>query len=163
MTQLKIGSSAPAFALKDKEGKIHALKDVRSDFVVVYFYPRDNTPGCTIEAKNFTQALDEFEKINTTIIGISGGDEKSKQKFCADHDLKILLLSDPDFQIAKKYGVFGEKVFMGNKSLGIFRTTFVLDKKHSIIRIFEQVKPDIHAQEVLDFIKHRNSTSFGGI
>ena len=150
---LKKDDKAPEFSLKDKDGKIHSLRDIKSDFIVVYFYPKDNTPGCTIEAKEFSNLKKEFDKINCEIIGISGGDEKSKEKFCKDHSLKLILLSDIDFSVCKKYEVYGKKSFMGKKFLGIKRTTFILDKDKKIIQIYENVKVFNHGKEVLEFVK----------
>ena len=151
---VKVGEQAPDFSLRDKGGEIHSLNEVNSDYVIVYFYPKDNTPGCTIEAKDFSRDIGEFKKLNTTIIGISGGDEKSKTKFCEKEDLKILLLSDSDFSVSNNYGVYGEKTFMGRKYMGISRWTFVLNKEHKIIKIYDKVKPGIHSEEVLEFIKN---------
>ena len=151
---IKVKEQAPDFSLRDKDGEIHSLSEVNSDYVIVYFYPKDNTPGCTIEAKDFSRDKKEFDKLNTTIIGISGGDEKSKTKFCEKQNLKILLLSDSDFSISNNYGVYGEKSFMGRKYMGISRWTFVLNKNHKIIKIYDKVKPGIHSEEVLEFIKN---------
>ena len=151
---LKEGEQAPDFSLRDKDGKIHSLNGVTSDYILVYFYPKDNTPGCTIEAKDFSRDIGEFEKLNTTIIGISGGDEKSKTKFCEKQNIKILLLSDSDFSVSNNYGVYGEKSFMGRKYMGISRWTFVLNKDHKIIKIYDKVKPAEHSQEVLEFIRN---------
>ena len=151
---IKVGEQAPDFSIRDKEGDIHSLSEINSDYVVVYFYPKDNTPGCTIEAKDFSRDIRKFDKLNTTIIGISGGDEKSKTKFCEKQNLKILLLSDSDFSISNNYGVYGEKSFMGRKYMGISRWTFVLNKNHKIIKIYDKVKPGIHSEEVLEFIKN---------
>ena len=151
---IKIKEQAPDFSLRDKDGEIHSLSEVNSDYVIVYFYPKDNTPGCTIEAKDFSRDIGEFEKLNTTIIGISGGDEKSKTKFCEKQNIKILLLSDSDFSVSNNYGVYGEKSFMGRKYMGISRWTFVLNKDHKIIKIYDKVKPAEHSQEVLEFIRN---------
>ena len=148
---LKVGDKAPEFRLKDKDGKVHQLET--NKYTVVYFYPKDDTPGCTIEAKEFTKDLKEFEKLGIEVIGISGGDEKSKTKFCNKYHLKITLLSDTDFSVSTKYGVYGEKSFMGKKYLGISRTTFVLDKNNKIIKIFGNVKPEGHSKEILEFIQ----------
>ncbi|KKP92469.1 MAG: Bacterioferritin comigratory protein [Parcubacteria group bacterium GW2011_GWA1_36_12] len=144
------------FSLKDKEGKKYSLKNFTSDFIVLYFYPKDDTPGCTIEAQEFTQDLDKFEGLNTIIIGISGGNKETKSKFCNKYNLKVLLLSDPDFLISKKYGVYGEKSFLGKKFMGIKRTTFILDKNRDIIKTYENVKPAGHSEEVLEFIKSKD-------
>lgn len=146
---------APNFSLKDKEKKIYSLKDFNSDFLVVYFYPKDDTPGCTIEAQEFTNNLEKFKKLNASIIGISGGNEGTKAKFCNKYNLKVLLLSDPDFSISKKYGVYGEKSFLGKKFMGIKRTTFILDKNKNIIKAYENVKPLDHSKEILEFIKNQ--------
>jgi len=145
---------APDFSLNDKENKIYNLSEINTKYLVLYFYPKDNTPGCTIEAKEFSDNLNEFEKINARIIGISGGDNDSKGKFCDKYGLKVLLLSDPDFKVSSEYGVYGEKQFMGRKFMGISRTTFVLDKDKKIIKVYEKVKAIGHADEVLDFIKN---------
>ena len=155
--KLKIGDKAPEFSLKDKDSKLHSLKDVKSSFIVLYFYPKDSTPGCTIEAHQFNKDLPNFKKLNTVIIGISGGDEKSKTKFCEKHNLKLLLLSDSDFKVSKKYNVYGEKSFMGKKFLGISRTTFILDKNHKIINIYNKVNPQSNSEEVLSFIKQNEA------
>lgn len=143
------------FLLRDKNGKEHSLKDFNTDFTVLYFYPKDDTAGCTIEAVEFTKDLEKFRKLNTSIIGISGGNEETKKKFCDRHNLKILLLSDPDFSVCKKYGVYGKKNFMGNEFMGIIRTTFILDKNKNIIKVYEKVKPENHSKEVLESIKER--------
>jgi len=146
-------NKAPEFSLPDKDGKIHSLKDVNSKYIVVYFYPTDNTPGCTIEAIEFTKALPELEQLGVTVFGITGGNNESKTKFCKDHNLKVILLSDTDFSVSKNYGVYGEKSFMGRTYLGIRRITFLLDKEYKIIKIFDPVKPAIHPKEIIEFVK----------
>lgn len=148
-----INKKAPSFSLKDKEGKQIKLNEIKSDYIVLFFYPKDNTPGCTIEAHNFSVDIKKYQKLNTEIIGISGGDEKSKAIFCKKNNLKITLLSDKDFKISNRYNVYGEKKFMGNTYLGISRTTFILNKNKKIIKIFENVKPNIHSKEILDFLR----------
>lgn len=145
---------AKNFKLKDKDGKEHTLNKIEANFTVVYFYPKDNTPGCTVEAIEFSKDLKKFEKLGATIIGISGGDEKTKTKFCEKHDLKVILLSDPDFEISKKYGAYGLKKFMGREYDGIYRYTFLLDKNKNIIKKYEDVKPAQHSKEVLNDIKN---------
>ena len=149
---LKINDNAPDFYLGDKDGKRYSLKNINAEYIVLYFYPKDDTPGCTIEAKNFTSDLKKFEKLNAKIVGVSGGDENTKKKFCNRHNLKILLLSDPDFSTCKKYGAYGEKNFMWRKFLGIKRMTFVMDKNKKIIKIYEKVSPKMHSEEVLNFL-----------
>ncbi len=152
---LKYESSAPEFSLKDKNDVVNKLKDVKSEYVVVYFYPKDNTPGCTIEAIDFSKNMHNFKKIKTTVIGISGGNNKTKAQFCSKHNLRLILLSDPDFKVARKYKSYGQKSFIGRKYTGIFRNTFVLDKNHKIIKIFEKVNPIGHAEKVIEFIKSK--------
>jgi len=150
---LNEGDKAPELNLKDKDGKAYKFKDFDADYSLIFFYPKDNTPGCTTEALQFTKDLAKFEKLNAKIIGISGGDEKSKTKFCEKHNLKVLLLSDPDFSVAEKYGVYGEQSFMGKKYLGISRASFLLDKNKKIIKVYPKVKPKEHSAEVLKDIK----------
>lgn len=150
---LKEKSKAPNFKLKDKDSISYELKNFNEKYKVIFFYPKDNTPGCTIESKQLSDSIPSFTKLKTKVIGISGGDEKSKTKFCTKNELNLLLLSDTDFSVSKKYKVYGEKQFMGRKYMGIFRTTLLLDKNNNIIKIFENVKPLGHAQEVLNFIK----------
>lgn len=151
---LQIKDNAPDFSLKDKDGKIYSLEEINTKYMVLYFYPKDDTLGCTIEAKEFSSDLKKFEKLNAKVLGISGGDETTKKKFCDKYNLKVLLLSDPDFSACKKYDVYGEKSFMGKNFLGIKRTTFVINKNKEIIKIYENVKPGGHSKEVLEFIKN---------
>ena len=152
-----LGTQAPNFLLKDKDGKPHALNLMHGDFFVVYFYPKDDTPGCTIEAKEFTAHLSKFKRLNVPVIGISGGDEKTKKKFCEKHKLSVLLLSDPDFSVCKAYGAYGKKSFLGKQFMGILRTTFLLDKSKKIIKVYENVKPETHVVDVLKDILPRIS------
>ncbi len=146
---LKIGSLAPEFKLEDKDGCCHTLAETSGKFVVLYFYPKDNTPGCTIEARAFNSTLATFKKRDVTIFGISGGTQKSKTSFCQKHGLKLTLLSDPDFTLCKAYGAYGTKSFMGVKFKGIRRMTFILDAQHRIVKIYDKVKVAKHAEEVL--------------
>lgn len=148
-----LNKKSPSFKLKDKDGKIHDLSKIISEFVVIYFYPKDNTPGCTIEAQDFSKNLAEFRKFKTEVFGISGGDEKSKSKFCEKNEHSVTLLSDSDFKVSTAFGVYDKKKFMGKEYLGISRTTFILDKNKKIIKVFENVRPLGHSKEVLEFIK----------
>lgn len=157
MNLLKEGKKAPAFTLPDKDDVKHKLSEVDADYTVIFFYPKDSTPGCTIEANEFSADIKKFEKINTKIIGISGGDSKTKSKFCEKHNLKTLLLSDTDFKVADKYGVYGEKQFMGKKFMGINRVTYILGADKKVIKVYDKVKPKEHSKEVLEFIKSINS------
>jgi peroxiredoxin Q/BCP len=146
------GSIAPKFELPDKNGKKRRLGAEKPSLTVLYFYPKDNTPGCTVEAMEFTALLKEFKKRGASIIGISGGDEVSKQKFCDKHNLQVLLLSDTDFTVSKQYGVYGDKKFMGRTVRGIKRTTFLLDSRLRVLKIFSNVRAKGHAEAVLDFL-----------
>jgi peroxiredoxin Q/BCP len=107
------GKKAPAFSLSDKDGIKHTLKDIDTNFTLLFFYPKDNTPGCSIETSSMNKAKKQFEKMNCTVIGISGGDEKTKTKFCEKYNVTIPMLSDTDFAVSTKYEVYGEKKFMG--------------------------------------------------
>lgn len=149
----KEGQKAPAFSLRDKDGETYSLKSIESEWLVVYFYPKDNTPGCTTEAVEFSKLLKKFEELGASVIGISGGNDKSKARFCDKHKLKVTLLSDPDFKVAEKYGSYGEKKFMGKTIVGIHRKTFVLDPDRRIAKIFDSVKAAGHAKEVLSTLK----------
>ncbi len=148
MAKLKAGSKAPAFTLKDSDENKVSLKDFSGKWAVLYFYPKDDTPGCTIEAKDFSKQLPGFEGLGASVIGISADDCGSHKKFQKKHKLKITLLSDDKKTILKKYGVWGKKNFMGREYMGILRTTFLIDPKGKISRIWESVNPEGHAGEV---------------
>lgn len=150
---LAVGKKAIDFKLKDKDGKEWSLKDINAKYTVLYFYPKDDTPGCTIEAIDFTKGMADLKTVGATVVGISGGNEKTKAKFCDKHKLNVLLLSDTDFKVSEKYGVYGEKSFMGRKYMGISRVTFILDKNKKVIKVFEKVNPLGHAKEVLAALK----------
>ena len=147
------GANVPDFSLKDKDGETHNLVEVKSKYTVLFFYPKDNTPGCSIEAKRFSDALTQFKKLGVTIFGISGGDEKSKASFCKKLDLKVNLLSDTDFKVSSKYGVYGDKNFMGRNYKGIFRKSYLLDANKKVLKTYEKVKAFAHVDEVLSDIK----------
>lgn len=158
MTAVAEGKKAPQFALKDKEGTLHSLKSLEAEYLVVFFYPKDDTPGCTVEAKNFEDAARQLKKFGAQVIGISGGNEKTKEKFCTKHGLdSILLLSDPEFATAQAYNSYGEKKFMGRTYNGIFRNTFILDKDRKIIKIYTGVDPKTHSKEVLELFRSLGS------
>ena len=146
---LKEGNAAPAFKTTDASGETVNLKDFRGKKVVLYFYPKDDTPGCTKEACSFRDAFSKFKKQGITILGVSPDSEKSHQKFVAKYKLPFTLLADTDHSIADAYGVYGEKKFMGRTYMGIHRTTFLIDEKGKIKKVFEKVKPEDHADEVL--------------
>ena len=147
---LKERSVAPDFAAKDANGEIVRLKDLRGQKVVLYFYPRDDTPGCTKEACSFRDAFAQFKRRNIRILGVSVDSEASHSKFTAKYKLPFTLIADPDHAIADAYGVYGEKKFMGRTYMGVKRITYLIDEKGTIKKVFEKVKPEEHAQEVLD-------------
>jgi peroxiredoxin Q/BCP len=146
---VKEGTTAPAFKTTDQNGTPISLKDLRGKKVVLYFYPKDDTPGCTKEACSFRDGYSKFKKKGITILGVSPDSEKSHQKFIAKYELPFTLLADTDHSIADAYGVYGEKKFMGRTYMGIHRTTFLIDEKGKIKKVFEKVKPEDHADEVL--------------
>lgn len=146
----KEGSAAPAFSSTDANGKVVRLKDLRGQKVALYFYPKDDTPGCTKEACSFRDSFGEFKKRGITVLGVSPDSEASHKKFAAKYNLPFTLLADKDHAIADAYGVYGEKKFMGRTYMGVNRTTFLVDEKGKIKKIFEKVKPDEHASEVLE-------------
>jgi peroxiredoxin Q/BCP len=147
---LKKGTVAPNFAAKDANGEAVRLKDLRGQRVVLYFYPRDDTPGCTKEACSFRDAFADFKKRDIKVLGVSVDSEASHKKFTAKYKLPFTLLADPDHSIADAYGVYGEKKFMGRTYMGVKRMTFLIDEKGKIKKVFEKVKPEAHALEVLE-------------
>ena len=146
----KEGSVAPNFAAKDANGETVRLKDLRGQKVVLYFYPKDDTPGCTKEACSFRDAFADFKKRDIKVLGVSIDSEGSHKKFAAKYKLPFTLLADPDHSIADAYGVYGEKKFMGRTYLGVKRVTFLIDEKGKVKKVFEKVKPEEHAREVLE-------------
>ena len=147
---LKEGTAAPAFTTKDAEGDIVRLKDFRGQKVVLYFYPKDDTPGCTKEACSFRDAFSKFKKRGIQVFGVSPDGEASHKKFAAKYKLPFTLLADTDNAISDTYGVYGQKKFMGRTYMGVNRTTFLIDEKGKIKKVFEKVKPEEHASEVLE-------------
>lgn len=146
---LEIGSKAPEFTLKDKEGKEVSLSDFLGKKVVVYFYPKDNTPGCTRQACAFSGLYKEFKNKNVEVIGISKDSVSSHQKFAEKHNLDFVLLSDLELDAIKAYGVWQEKKLYGKVSMGVVRTTFIIDEEGNIEKVMPKVKPDINASEIL--------------
>lgn len=147
---LKEGSAAPAFTTKDGEGRTVKLKDFRGQKVVLYFYPKDDTPGCTKEACSFRDAFADFKKRGINVLGVSINNEASHKKFAHKYNLPFTLLTDTDHAISDAYESYGEKKFMGRTYMGVKRHTFLIDEKGKIKRIFEKVKPEEHAREVLE-------------
>jgi len=145
---LKEGDKAPAFSLPDQNGKKVSLKDLKGKNVVLYFYPKDDTSGCTREAQDFTQNLGQFKKKNSVIFGISKDSEESHQKFIGKYGLKVDLLSDPDMSMIKAYEVWGKKMNYGREYMGIIRTTFLISPDGKIEKIWKKVKVNGHVDEV---------------
>lgn len=150
MKILNEGDKAPAFSTKDSQGNTVKLSDYKGQRLVLYFYPRDNTPGCNKEACSFRDEFAKFKKLGIKVIGVSGDSEASHQKFIAKFDLPFTLITDEDHAIATAYGTYGEKKFMGRTFLGIHRTTFIIGADGKIEKIFRKVKADGHAKEVLE-------------
>lgn len=149
---MKKGDMAPAFTLPDKDGKMVSLSDFAGKKVVLYFYPKDNTPGCSRQACAFAKNHDEFARRNIVVIGISKDSTLSHQKFAEKYDLPFILLSDTELQAIKEYGVWQEKKLYGKVSMGVVRTTFIIDEKGRILEIMPKVKPDTNAEEILGMI-----------
>lgn len=150
---IKAGISAPDFELLDENGTPHKLSDYRGRPVVLYFYPKDDTPGCTKEACAFRDDYSRYEGTGVVILGVSPDDPKSHAKFKQKYQLPFTLLADEDHQVANAYQVWGPKKFMGREYEGILRTTFLIDGEGNIKKVFEDVKPSEHSQEVLAAVK----------
>ena len=149
---LKEGTKAPDFTLNDKDGRRISLSDFRGKKVVVYFYPKDNTPGCTKQACVFKEAYDGFKADDIAVIGISKDSIQSHQKFAEKYELPFILLSDPDLEAIKAYDVWQEKKLYGKTSMGVVRATYIIDENGVIIKVFEKAKPDTNAYDILDFL-----------
>lgn len=153
MPTLEAGKPAPNFRALDSSGVEVGLNDFIGKNIVLYFYPKDNTPGCTIEAQDFSALLEEFESLNCVVIGVSPDNQKSHQKFINQKSLKHILLCDEDKQIATSYGAYGEKMMYGKKVLGIIRSTFIIDSAGNIAKTYYNIRAKDHARNVLDDLK----------
>ncbi len=153
MEKLKAGDNAPQFSAKDQNGNTVTLESLKGKRVILYFYPKDNTPGCTAEACSLRDGKRELERMGFSIIGVSPDSEKSHQGFVAKHSLNFTLLSDPDKAVAMAFGVWGEKKFMGKTHMGILRTTFVIDPDGKIEKIFDKVNTKNHFEQISDAYK----------
>ncbi len=149
---LETGTKAPAFTLQDKEGNLVSLSDFAGKKVVLYFYPRDNTPGCTRQACAFAGAYEDFKKINAVVIGVSKDSAASHQKFAEKYGLPFILLSDPELTAIQAYGVWQEKKNYGKVSMGVVRSTFVIDENGIIEKVMPKVKPDTNAEDILSYL-----------
>ena len=146
---LEVGQQAPDFELPDAEGKMHKLSDYRGKKVVLYFYPRDNTSGCTKEAVSFRDHIEAFQKHGVVVLGVSPDTPESHQKFAAKYGLNFTLLADPEHKVLEAYGVWQEKNMYGKKKWGVKRTTYIIDENGVIQHVFKKVNTAIHAEEVL--------------
>jgi peroxiredoxin Q/BCP len=152
MITLKEGDKAPAFSAKDQNGKKVSLSELKGKKVVLYFYPEDDTPTCTIQACNLRDNYALLKKNGFEVVGVSPNDEKSHKKFETKFSLPFTLLADPDHAIINKYGVWGEKQMFGNKYMGVHRTTFVINEKGVISKIFLRPKNKQHAEEIVNAV-----------
>ena len=150
---LETGTKAPAFSLNDKDGKVVSLSDFMGKKVVLYFYPKDNTPGCTRQACAFAAAYEDFKTLDAVVIGVSKDSEASHRKFAEKYGLPFILLSDPELKAIQAYGVWQEKKNYGKVSMGVVRSTFIIDEKGLIEMVMPKVKPDTNAAEILAYLK----------
>ena len=151
---LEVNTMAPDFALQDKDGNSVSLADFRGKKVVLYFYPKDNTPGCSRQACAFAKAYDAFKKDNIVVIGISKDSVASHQKFAEKYSLPFILLSDPELVAIQAYDVWQEKKLYGKVSMGVVRSTYIIDEKGIIEKVMPKVKPDTNADEILAYLKN---------
>lgn len=152
-SMLAIGDAAPDFRLNDQTGKEHTLTEARGKWVLIYFYPKDDTPGCTKEACQLRDTFPAFRKLGAEVFGVSVDSVKSHEKFVTKYELPFTLLADDQKEMVQAYGVWGERSFLGHKYMGTSRTSFLIDPKGRIAKIYEGVKPAKHAEEVLNDLK----------
>ncbi|MBO5667434.1 MAG: thioredoxin-dependent thiol peroxidase, partial [Firmicutes bacterium] len=149
---LEVGMKAPEFTLNDKDGQAVSLSDFKGKKVVLYFYPKDSTPGCTKQACAFAGAYDVYKEMGVEVIGISKDSMKSHQNFATKYELPFILLSDPELQAIQAYDVWKEKKLYGKVSMGVVRTTYVIDEEGVIEMVMPKVKPDTNAEDVLKYL-----------
>lgn len=149
---LEEGRKAPDFELCDQNGNLHRLSDYKGQKVVVYFYPKDNTPGCTKQACAFKEAYEDFKKINVQVIGISKDSQKSHMNFINKYELPFLLLSDKELEAIQAYDVWQEKKMYGKTYMGVVRSTYVIDEEGMIIKVFKKASPATNAKDILEFL-----------
>lgn len=152
---LEIGTKAPDFTLPDKDGNAVSLSDFVGKKVVLYFYPKDNTPGCTRQACAFAAAFGEFKALDAVVIGISKDSTASHQKFADKHSLPFILLSDPERTVIAAYGVWQEKKLYGKVSMGVVRATYIINEDGNIEKVMPKVKPDTNAAEILTYLREK--------
>ena len=149
---LPTGIQAPSFSLPDQNGQMHTLEEYRGQKVILYFYPKDNTPGCTRQAHAFAESYEQFQALDVVVIGISKDSVASHVKFAQKHALPFVLLSDPELQAIQAYGVWQEKKLYGKVSMGVVRSTYIIDPEGKIERVMPKVKPDTNAAEILQYL-----------
>ncbi len=150
MAELKIGDMAPDFSLPTQSGEVLSLSDLKGSKTVLYFYPKDNTSGCTLEAKSLRDGKEELAARGYRIVGVSPDSERSHQNFCSKHDLNFILIADTDKVMCEAYGVWVEKSMYGRKYMGVKRTTFLLDDQGRITHIFDKVKTADHYRQIIN-------------
>lgn len=156
--ELKIGKEAPKFCLRDKDNKEVCLKDFKDKYVILYFYPKDNTPGCTTEAIGFTGILPELQKLDAEVVGVSPDSPESHAKFIEKKNLKVILLSDVEKEVLKAYGKWGKKKFRGKEYIGVIRSTFLIDPEGKIAHVWPKVSVNGHpkaVKEILEELKNK--------
>ena len=153
---LDVGMKAPDFCLTDQNGDQHRLSDYLGRKVVLYFYPRDNTPGCTRQACAFAGSYAAFRELDAVVIGVSKDSAASHAKFAQKYELPFVLLSDPELQAIQAYGVWQEKKLYGKVSMGVVRSTFIIDRQGMIEKVMPKVKPDTNAAEILEYLSAKN-------
>lgn len=153
---LEAGTKAPEFTLPDKDGNMISLADYKGKRVVLYFYPRDNTPGCTREACAFAGAYQGFKQKDIVVIGVSKDSQTSHQKFAEKYNLPFILVSDPELTAIKAYDVWQEKKLYGKVSFGVVRSTYIIDAQGVIEKVYPKAKPDTNAAEILEYLDAQN-------
>ena len=143
-------SVAPDFRLEGSDGKSHSLSEFKGKYLILYFYPKDNTPGCTIEANDFNNNLEKIEKLGAKVVGVSKDGLESHSKFKDKYELSFLLLSDPESKVIKAYGAYGDRGIFG---MGTLRNTYVIDKKGKVAKVYSKVNPRGHAKEIIEFLE----------
>ncbi len=156
---LELASKAPDFNLEETSGKKVRLADSKGKWVVLYFYPKDDTPGCTIEANQFTEQFKDFQKLNAVVLGVSPDNCQSHQKFVDKYGLKVTLLSDPEHRVMEQYGAWGEKNMYGKVTMGVIRSTTIIDPQGKVAHVWARVQAEGHAASVADKLKELQARS----